>query len=281
MEKGGGEERGETLKLGTWNLKGIYEEGALSNLIREVRKYKLDLIALQETHLKGSEVADVENYTLFTSGIQTRRYGTGFLIEWGMRSRIKQFQPKDDRLCSIRIKGEHNMITIVNIHAPTEEKIEDEKDQYYEELTAVVESIPRQAIIIIILGDANANVGREDIYRGVTGGESKHKDSNENGLKLISWAIERNLRIMSTHFKRKNVHKGTWKIRGSTETSQIDHVLIDERHTAFITNVRTCRGADADSDHFLVKVNLKLRKRERIKLKEHNRKEYNFAALKK
>jgi len=50
--------------------------------------------------------------------------------------------------------------------------------------------------------------------------------------------------------------------------NQIDHVLINNRFKNNITNVRTLRGADADSDHFLVGIwiRVKFKKRYRHKL---------------
>ena len=65
--------------------------------------------------------------------------------------------------------------------------------------------------------------------------------------------------ISSTYFPRKNIYKATWKSPDGTTCNQIDHVLIDKRHGSDIFNVRTCRGADIDSDHYLVKVSYRQR----------------------
>ncbi|CAH0552542.1 unnamed protein product [Brassicogethes aeneus] len=138
----------------------------------------------------------------------------------------------------MRLKGLNKAITIINIHAPTEEKDEEIKNEFYERLETIMNNIT-DGDIKIIMGDANAKIGKEDIYRNITGGESKHMKSNDNGERLISLAIEKNMKIMSTHFKRKDIHKGTWMIPGSSKSNQIDHVLIADKYSRQIKNLRT------------------------------------------
>lgn len=36
-----------------------------------------------------------------------------------------------------------------------------------------------------------------------------HHESNENGKKCIMFAIEKEMKIMSTYFQHKDIHKGT------------------------------------------------------------------------
>lgn len=98
----------------------------------------------------------------------------------------------------------------------------------------------------------NAKIGRENIYRPTIGKESLHSISNDNGARLINFAMSNGIIIRSTYFQRKDIHKQTWISPDAATKSQIDHVMIDNKHRSWFSNVRSYRGADADTDHYLV-----------------------------
>ena len=76
-------------------------------------------------------------------------------------------------------------------------------------------------------------------------------------VNLYSNATTNNFKVLSTWYPRKDIRKGTWKIPGTEETNQIDHILVSKRWATDIENIRTNRGANSDSDHFLVGARLK------------------------
>lgn len=246
----------EHLQIGTWNIRGSYEEGKLKHLVREVRKYHFDIIALQETKQIGNDMTQIEDYLLFNSGGQNRMLGTGFLINNKLKSIISEFKAVSDRLCTLRIQGKYQKITFVNIHAPSEDKDMIIKEQFYNELDTIYERIPTYDLKIV-LGDANAKIGQEEIFRPTIGKYSKHKVTNGNGHLLIDFAKEKNMIIKSTYFERKEIHKGTWTTPDGKCVNQIDHVLVEKDEEQSITNIRTYRGPDMDSDHFVVGVKMK------------------------
>jgi hypothetical protein len=52
----------------------------------------------------------------------------------------------------------------------------------------------------IILRDLNAKVGKEEVLLGTIGRCSLHKETNENGIRLIDCATSKGMIISSTYF---------------------------------------------------------------------------------
>jgi exonuclease III len=76
------------------------------------------------------------------------------------------------------------------VHAPCEDTSDDIKDSFYQELGRVVDQFPRYDMKIL-LGDFNAKVGREDIFKPTIRNESSHKISKDNGVTVVNFATSK------------------------------------------------------------------------------------------
>jgi exonuclease III len=72
-------------------------------------------------------------------------------------------------------------IIILNVHVPTKGKIDDVKDGFYEELERVLYKFPKYHSKIL-LGDFNAKVDKDDIFKPTIRNESLHEISIINGV---------------------------------------------------------------------------------------------------
>ena len=150
----------------------------------------------------------------------------------------------------IVLRGRWCNIIVLNVRAPSEDKSDDSKDSFYEELEQVFDHFPRYHMKILL--DFNAKVRRQNIFKPTIGNESLHQDSNDNGVRIVNFGTSKNLVFKNTMLPHRNIHKYTWTSPDGQTHNQIDHILIDRRRHSIITDVRSFRGADCDTDHYLV-----------------------------
>jgi len=149
------------------------------------------------------------------------------------------------------LRGRWRNIIVVNVQAPSEEKSDESKDSFYEELEQVFNHFPKYHMKIL-LRNFNVKAGRQNIFKPTSGQESLHQDSNYNGVRLVNFATSQNMVVKSTMFLHRNIHKYTWTSPDGKTHNQIDHVLIRRRWHSSVLHVRSFRGADCDTDHYLV-----------------------------
>jgi hypothetical protein len=193
----------------------------------------------------------------YSGNKERRQFGTGFLINKKYKHLIMDFSPETDRICSLQIRGVFFNTTIC-VHAPTEEKDEIQKDDLYGDLERIYMKVPKHDIKVV-MWDFNAKVGKKSGLAPNVEKYSLHEEMNNNGWRMIDFAITKNMAISSTLFQHKRIHRETWKLPDETTSNQIDHVMIDSRHATDILDVKSCRGADCDSDHYMVKIKYRQR----------------------
>ena len=140
---------------------------------------------------------------------------------------------------------------VLNVHAPSEEKIDYSKSSFYEELEQVCNCFPKWHAKPR-LGDCGAKVGRENIFKPAIGNDSLHEDSNINGVRIVTFDTSKNLVDKSSMFPNRNIHTYTWTSPDEKTHNQKDLILTDMIWHSSIPDVRCFRGADWDTDHYLV-----------------------------
>ncbi|XP_054085589.1 craniofacial development protein 2-like [Zeugodacus cucurbitae] len=247
------------LRACTWNVRTLNWEGASVQLVDVLVRVKADITAIQEMRWTGQVRKKVGPCDINYSGhIKERKFGVGFVVGERLRRRVLAFTPVDERLATIRIKARFFNISLICAHAPTEEKDEVIKDTFYERRERTYERCRRHDVKIV-LGDFNARVGKEGVFGTTVGKFSLHDETSPNGLRLIDFAGARNMVICSTRFQHKKIHQATWLSPDRITRNQIDHVVIDGRHVSSVFDVRTLRGPNIDSDHYLVAAKIRTR----------------------
>jgi hypothetical protein len=127
-----------------------------------------------------------------------------------------------------------------------EDKEEDIKEQFYEELQRIQDRVPKHDVIII-LGAMNAKLGKEKAFSQVVGHHTLHNISKENGEMEANYAISNDMFLISTNIQHKKIHVGTWTSPDPQTINQIDHVTVSKEKMRLIHDIRSKWGYNCDS----------------------------------
>jgi len=68
------------MKLGTWNVRSFYRAGSLKAAARELARYKLDVVGVQEVSWDKEGIVRAGDYNfLYGKGNEYHQIGKGFL----------------------------------------------------------------------------------------------------------------------------------------------------------------------------------------------------------
>nr|KAG5693360.1 hypothetical protein BaRGS_017653 [Batillaria attramentaria] len=166
--------------------------------------------------------------------------------------------PVSPRILSARFNAKGRKVTILQCYAPTNVADEEEKENFYEQLQAVLDKAPRRDLKIL-MGDLNAKVGTDNTDRELIMGKHGTGTQNENGELFTEFCTTNDLVIGGTIFPHKTIHKTTWTSPDGRTVNQIDHITIGRKWRRSLLDVRAKRGADAASDHHLVTAAIKIK----------------------
>ena len=254
-----------TTKIGTWNVRTMYEAGKAIQIANEMEAYGLDILGISEARWTGSGHLQLDSgMRLLYSGHEDvgapHTEGVALMLSKKAQKSFIGWKPHGSRLmeASFRTKHKRIKLNIINCYSPTNESDETNKELFYSRLQAILDTLSSRDINIV-LGDFNAKVGSDNTgyeeFMGVQG----IGVMNDNGERFANMCASNNFVIGGTIFQHKNIHKATWISPDHQTENQIDHVCISKKFRRSLQDVRVMRGADVGSDHQLVVAKLRMK----------------------
>ena len=130
---------------------------------------------------------------------------------------------------------------MVQAYVPTNDTMDEEKDEFYNQLQNTVSSCNKNDMIVV-MGDLNAKVGNNNTNREDVMGKFGVGVMNGNGERLRDFCNANGFIITGTIFPYKDIHKLTWRSPDGRTVNQIDRVLVNGNIRASISDTGKAAG---------------------------------------
>ena len=107
---------------------------------------KVNIICLQETKWIGERCREIENtgYKLYYTEKLKNRNGVGIIVDRNFKEYVVKVTRKGDRIISLKLIIEDNIINIISAYAPQVGLDQRTKTQFWEDLDEVIQEIPQE-----------------------------------------------------------------------------------------------------------------------------------------
>lgn len=148
--------------------------------------------------------------------------------------------------------GRNKQLLLISAYAPTMAYFDEDIDNFYLQLATSIHKYPNDKLIIF--GDFNARVGKDNISWKHVIGPNGLGEAHSNGEKVLAFCCENELIITNTLFKQANCRKGT----RSRHWHMIDYVITRQQDRQELLSTCVMRGAECSTDHLLLCTKMRL-----------------------
>ena len=124
-----------TTLIGFWNVRKMYEQGRVAQVIAEMKRYKLDILGVSESRwTKSGRMKTTTGETVLYSGREDDLHheGVAIIMKKGMEKYLMEWKPVNSRIIQARLKGRQTNLSIIQCYAPTNDSNDRDKEAFYE-----------------------------------------------------------------------------------------------------------------------------------------------------
>ena len=244
------------LRIGTWNARTMRRKDKLENVKLEMKRMNLNILGVSEVRWKGDGDYMSDDVRVIYAGGEESQRGVAVILDKETSKRVTKIVQHSDRMIMVKIKAEPVDLIIIQVYFPTTGHDDEEVENLYEALEELIDK-EKGKDYLVVMGDWNAVVGEGRDEKEV--GSFGLGKRNDRGEMMVEFCRRKKLMITNTWFEHCKRRRYTWKKPGDTGRYQLDYILVRQRYGNSVNNSRSYPGADIDSDHNLVMVNVRIR----------------------
>ena len=140
--------------------------------------------------------------------------GIGIVVREELIESILEVKNVSDRLMAMELEVKGYILNIVSAYAPQVNNSMEEKNDFWEDLDGLIESVSKEARIVLG-ADLNGHVGERNIGDKEIMGRYGAGTRNKEGSMVVDFGKRMDWAIVNTYFKKKDEHRVTFKSGGN------------------------------------------------------------------
>ena len=178
----------KSLRIGSWNVRTMYETGKTAQIVEEMRRYQLHILGLSETHwIQCGQKRTGSGELIIYSGAEDgpHRNGVAMVLSKATQKSLRGWEALGPRMimASFTTKNKKINMNVIQVYAPTNAATEEDKDHFYNQLYNVMEKLPSKDVNIL-MGDLNAQLGKDNTDFELVMGKHGLGELTDNGDRL-------------------------------------------------------------------------------------------------
>jgi len=193
----------------------MFEANKAAQIARERRAYNITVLRLCETRWRQSGQVRLNTVEMILSSGHEEEdayhtEGVALMLSHEAHNALINWEAAGPRIIytSFKTKKENIKLNTIQCYAPTNDKDEETKEDFYNNLQTLCDKLQKD--MTILMGDLNAKIGSDNSgYEEVMGRQELGR-MNTNGEMLADLCAFNNMIIGGSMFPHRRIHKATW-----------------------------------------------------------------------
>jgi hypothetical protein len=194
-------------------------------------RWRANILCVQETKWKGQKTKEVEDtgFKLWYTGTTANKNGVGNVLDKSLKDGVVGIKRQGDMIILVKLLVRDLIFNVISAYAPQIGLNESIKRQFWEQLDALVSSVPISEKLFIG-EDLNGHIGSTRVgFDGVHEGFG-YGSRNQEGEGILNFTLAYDLFVTNTLFRKRVSHLVTFS--SGQHCSQVDFILArrEDRH---------------------------------------------------